>query len=228
MGEVSGPQRLMKVDDADFNFKHLEVSEGGEIIFQMLRTPNLQHLVKFSYIVDPLSSQVQVANAQTVGFIELACEASAHSLRHVVISCNFPADRIDFVTNLKKMEVLRVAVFTPDDPIHAFPCFIADCNRLFPVDGHNEASGICQDGLDLYPALKDLNIRLLLPTYPTVYPNISYVIKRTCLGQIKRFLSIIEDRIGYVSCNQYVWLDPMDVVNNVVPEVPVSVRRSQT
>ena len=30
MGEVSGPQRLMKVDDADFNFTHLEVSEGGQ------------------------------------------------------------------------------------------------------------------------------------------------------------------------------------------------------
>ena len=225
MGRVRDPKPLTEVDDADFQFTHLDVSEGGEVVFQMLTTPNLQHLVKFSYLVDDLPYQVQFADAATVKFIELACEASAHSLRHVEISCNFPVDKIGFVSKLKKVEILRVAVFSRDrDPMRVFPNFVAKCNRLFPVDRHDKVTGICHDGLDSFPALKELEVSLSLPNYPTGHPDFSYTIRKTCFGQIKRFLSFIAGPVGFVRRNQYIQLDPLDLVNDVVPEVPFRVR----
>ena len=216
--------RSLDVTDRDLvNLNELEIGEGGEVLLQNLSAQSLTRLTRFKLCGDEFSDESSAA----VAFLQRICRASAATLRHLDFECNFPVDKLsqlmEVLSSLKNLVTLRLFIYQgamsyvgKQAKTKSLRKLFMSCNKLFPLDLCGESD---LDDLSSFPAMKEFEVILATGGHPRLggQPDTyAYTLKKTCFGEIKRFLSLCPPPTGDAA--KYITIDPFHIRTNEIPQ----------
>ena len=188
-GHLLGAEPLkIENPESDFLFASLDLEKGGEVLWRELPSSNFRFLTKFHFHSDEFHLAHSADDPGLVSFILRVCESARASLRDLKLETNLPVAFLPLLDGLRKLKKLRIHfyadTFTPEKSLKRF---VATCDDIFSY-GKSIVGG-----LSSFPCMEEFDVVQLRGQscdefgHPDTF---TYSLKKTCFGQVKRFLTL--------------------------------------